>query len=134
MRSTATSTTGYKLGYARVPTLQPDEALQARRTAPGRLRPDLSDKASGKLESRPALDELLAQARPGRPQCGGQPPNRRRRRSRVGRAEEARSRLRRSGELCSQHDKLAVDSPTPDLSQSEPVHPGPSSRVSVTRF
>ncbi len=55
----------YKLGYARVSTLQQDEALQ--RDALRQVGCDrvFVDKASGKLESRPALDALLDQARPG---------------------------------------------------------------------
>ncbi len=54
-----------KLGYARVSTLQQDEALQ--RDALRQVGCDrvFVDKASGKLESRPALDALLDQARPG---------------------------------------------------------------------
>ncbi len=63
--SSATTTTFYRLGYARVSTLQQDEALQrdALQTAGGdRI---FVDKASGKLESRPAHDALLDQARPG---------------------------------------------------------------------
>lgn len=53
------------LGYARVSTLEQDEALQAdalRAAGCGRV---FVDKASGKLEHRPALDRLLEQLRPG---------------------------------------------------------------------
>lgn len=55
----------YKLGYARVWTLQQDEALQHDALHQAGCDRVFVDKASGKLESRPALDELLAQARPG---------------------------------------------------------------------
>ncbi len=63
--SSATATTHYRLGYARVSTLQQDEALQ--RDALHAVGCDriVVDKTSGKLESRPALDALLDQARPG---------------------------------------------------------------------
>lgn len=55
----------YKLGYARVSTLQQDEALQLDALRQAGCDRIFMDKASGKLESRPALDDLLAQARPG---------------------------------------------------------------------
>jgi len=56
---------GYKIGYARVSTLDQDEALQHDAlTAAGCAR-IFTDKASGKLEHRPALDALLGQLRPG---------------------------------------------------------------------
>lgn len=55
----------YKLGYARVSTLHQDEALQYDALQAAGCDRVFTDKASGKLESRPALDELLAQARPG---------------------------------------------------------------------
>ena len=55
----------YKLGYARVSTLDQDPTLQHDAlTAAGCARVFV-DKASGTLESRPALDDLLEQARPG---------------------------------------------------------------------
>ena len=53
------------LGYARVSTLEQDEALQVdalQRAGCGRI---FTDRASGKLEHRPQLDALLDQLRPG---------------------------------------------------------------------
>src|SRR6478735_3837147 len=53
------------LGYARVSTLEQDEALQLdalRAAGCGRV---FVDKASGKLAQRPQLDALLDQLRPG---------------------------------------------------------------------
>ncbi len=55
----------FKLGYARVSTLQQDEALQRDALQAAGCDRIFVDKASGKLESRPALDALLDQARPG---------------------------------------------------------------------
>ncbi len=55
----------FKIGYARVSTLQQDEALQLDALRAAGCDRIFVDKASGKLESRPALDDLLAQARPG---------------------------------------------------------------------
>ena len=55
----------YKIGYARVSTLQQDEALQRDALHAAGVDRIFVDKASGKLESRPALDDLLEQARPG---------------------------------------------------------------------
>jgi len=55
----------YKIGYARVSTLQQDEALQLDALHAAGCDRIFTDKASGKLESRPALDDLLSQARPG---------------------------------------------------------------------
>ncbi len=55
----------YKLGYARVSTSQQDEALQRDALTTAGCERIFVDKGSGKLESRPALDELLAQLRPG---------------------------------------------------------------------
>ncbi len=55
----------YKFGYARVSTLQQDEALQHDALRQAGCDRIFVDKASGKLESRPALDALLDQARPG---------------------------------------------------------------------
>ena len=55
----------YKIGYARVSTLQQDEALQLDALHEAGVDRIFVDKASGKLESRPALDDLLALARPG---------------------------------------------------------------------
>lgn len=54
-----------KIGYARVSTLQQDEALQLDALQAAGVDRVFIDKASGKLESRPALDDLLAHARPG---------------------------------------------------------------------
>jgi DNA invertase Pin-like site-specific DNA recombinase len=59
------SATHYRLGYARVSTLQQDEALQHDALHTAGCDRIFVDKASGKLEHRPALDDLLAQARPG---------------------------------------------------------------------
>jgi DNA invertase Pin-like site-specific DNA recombinase len=59
------SATGYRLGYARVSTLEQDPALQHDALLAAGCERIFVDKASGKLESRPALDELLEQARPG---------------------------------------------------------------------
>ena len=55
----------YKIGYARVSTLHQDEALQLDALRAAGVDRIFVDKASGKLESRPALDDLLGQARPG---------------------------------------------------------------------
>ena len=55
----------YRLGYARVSTLQQDEALQLDALRAAGVDRIFVDKVSGKLESRPALDDLLGQARPG---------------------------------------------------------------------
>jgi DNA invertase Pin-like site-specific DNA recombinase len=55
----------YKISYARVSTLQQDEALQQDALQAAGCQRVFVDKASGKLESRPALDDLLDQARPG---------------------------------------------------------------------
>ncbi len=55
----------YKLGYARVSTLDQDPALQHDALTAAGCDRIFVDKASGKLESRPALDDLLEQARPG---------------------------------------------------------------------
>ncbi len=55
----------YKLGYARVSTLDQDPALQHDALTAAGCDRIFVDKASGKLASRPALDDLLEQARPG---------------------------------------------------------------------
>ena len=55
----------YRLGYARVSTLQQHEALQHDALLAAGCQRIFVDKASGKLESRPALDDLLEQVRPG---------------------------------------------------------------------
>jgi len=55
----------YKFGYARVSTLEQDEALQHDALTAAGCERIFADKASGKLEHRPALDALLDQLRPG---------------------------------------------------------------------
>ena len=50
---------------ARVSTIQQDEALQHDALLAAGCQRVFVDKASGKLESRPALDDLLEQVRPG---------------------------------------------------------------------
>lgn len=49
----------FKLGYARVSTMQQAEALQLDALRDAGVDRIFVDKASGKLESRPALDDLL---------------------------------------------------------------------------
>ncbi len=61
----------YKIGYARVSALQQDEALQQDALQAAGCQRVFVDKASGKLESRPALDDLLDQARPVTPSWSG---------------------------------------------------------------
>ena len=56
---------GYRIGYARVSTLEQDEALQRDALAGAGCQRIFLDKASGKLEHRPALDTMLEQLRPG---------------------------------------------------------------------
>jgi DNA invertase Pin-like site-specific DNA recombinase len=63
--STANATTGLSFGYARVSTIEQNEDLQEDALKKAGCRRIFVDKASGKLEHRPALDELLAQLRPG---------------------------------------------------------------------
>lgn len=63
--STATNSVGYRFGYARVSTLEQDEALQRDALVAAGCQRILVEKASGKLEQRPALEELLGQLRPG---------------------------------------------------------------------
>jgi DNA invertase Pin-like site-specific DNA recombinase len=60
-----TSSATLRLGYARVSTLDQDESLQLDALNAAGCARLFVDKASGKLASRPALDDLLAQARPG---------------------------------------------------------------------
>jgi DNA invertase Pin-like site-specific DNA recombinase len=55
----------YKLGYARVSTLDQDPSLQHDALTAAGCDRIFIDKASGKLASRPALDDLLQQLRPG---------------------------------------------------------------------
>ena len=56
---------GYRLGYARVSSLEQNEALQRDALDTAGCDRIFEDKASGKLEHRPALDNLLEQMRPG---------------------------------------------------------------------
>lgn len=63
--SSATNGGGLRLGYARVSTLEQDEALQRDALEAAGCTRMFVDKASGKLEHRPALDELLGHARAG---------------------------------------------------------------------
>jgi DNA invertase Pin-like site-specific DNA recombinase len=56
---------GYRIGYARVSTLEQDEALQHDALTAAGCQRIFVDKASGKLEHRPALDAMLEQLRPG---------------------------------------------------------------------
>jgi DNA invertase Pin-like site-specific DNA recombinase len=53
------------LGYARVSTLEQDEALQVDALRSAGCARVFVDKTSGKLEHRPALDQLVDQLRPG---------------------------------------------------------------------
>ena len=53
------------LGYARVSTIAQDEALQVDALQAAGSDRIFIDKASGRLAERPALDQLLAQLRPG---------------------------------------------------------------------
>jgi DNA invertase Pin-like site-specific DNA recombinase len=55
----------YRIGYARVSTLEQDEALQHDALTAAGCERVFVDKASGKLEHRPALDAMLEQLRPG---------------------------------------------------------------------
>lgn len=56
---------GYRLGYARVSTLEQDEALQLDALKAAGCDKVYVDKASGTLERRPALDLMLNQLRAG---------------------------------------------------------------------
>lgn len=56
---------GFSFGYARVSTLLQDEGLQNDALVAAGCQRVFVDKASGKLEHRPALDAMLAQLRPG---------------------------------------------------------------------
>ncbi len=60
-----TSFTGMTLGYARVSTLQQDEALQRDALIEAGCDRIFVDKASGKLGPRPGLDSMLEQVRRG---------------------------------------------------------------------
>ncbi len=59
------SMSNYMIGYARVSTLDQDPALQQDALLAAGCDRIFLDKASGKLESRRGLDDLLDQARPG---------------------------------------------------------------------
>ena len=63
--TTATKQGAMRFGYARVSTLDQDEALQLDALKAAGVDRVFTDKASGALESRPALDELLGQLRAG---------------------------------------------------------------------
>ncbi|MGO4598514.1 recombinase family protein [Terrabacter sp. 2RAF25] len=63
--SSETPTADYLVGYARVSTLEQDAALQRDALHAAGCQRIFTDKASGKLEHRPALDEMLDQLRPG---------------------------------------------------------------------
>ncbi|KRF44599.1 hypothetical protein ASH01_11445 [Terrabacter sp. Soil811] len=63
--STATSIPGYFVGYARVSTFEQDAALQQDALAAAGCQSIFTDKVSGKLEHRPALDATFGQLRPG---------------------------------------------------------------------
>ncbi|NYG07781.1 DNA invertase Pin-like site-specific DNA recombinase [Phycicoccus badiiscoriae] len=56
---------GYRIGYARVSTLEQDEALQHDALTRAGCHRIFTDKASGKLAQRPALDAMSEQLRPG---------------------------------------------------------------------
>lgn len=56
---------GHLLGYARVSTSDQDAALQIDALAAAGCYRIFTDRASGSLESRPELDKLLDQIRPG---------------------------------------------------------------------
>jgi hypothetical protein len=55
----------YLIGFARVSTLEQDEGLQRDALAAVGCKQLFVDKASGSLDSRPALDAMLDQLRPG---------------------------------------------------------------------
>ena len=59
------TTTGMVMGYARVSTLEQDESLQRDALTAAGCQRIFIDKASGRLESRPALDAMLEQLRAG---------------------------------------------------------------------
>lgn len=60
-----TTATGYKVGYARVSTIEQDEALQRDALDAAGCERVFVDRASGKLAHRPALDSMLEQLRSG---------------------------------------------------------------------
>src|SRR6476646_2075752 len=55
---------GMTLGYARVSTLEQDESLQHDALTAAGCQRIVIDKASGRLESRPAMDAMLEHLRP----------------------------------------------------------------------
>jgi DNA invertase Pin-like site-specific DNA recombinase len=59
----STAPKGYRIGYARVSTLEQDEALQRDALTAAGCERIFVDKASGKLDRRPGLDALLEQLR-----------------------------------------------------------------------
>jgi hypothetical protein len=59
------TTAGMIMGYARVSTLEQDESLQRDALNAAGCERIFVDKASGKLASRPALDQMLEQLRAG---------------------------------------------------------------------
>jgi DNA invertase Pin-like site-specific DNA recombinase len=59
------STSSYRFGYARVSTLDQDEALQHDALMAAGCHRVFVDRVSGKFEHRPALDATLGQLRPG---------------------------------------------------------------------
>jgi DNA invertase Pin-like site-specific DNA recombinase len=65
MTSSAMPSHGFKIGYARVSTLEQDESLQLDALKAAGCDKVFTDKASGKLTERPALDALLEQLRQG---------------------------------------------------------------------
>src|SRR4051794_19944128 len=65
MSNETNASTGYLLGYARVSTLEQDESLQCDALSAAGCQRVFVDKASGKLERRPALDAMLEQLRAG---------------------------------------------------------------------
>lgn len=63
--SSETPSAGYLVGYARVSTLEQNAALQRDALEAAGCQRIFTDKASGKLEHRPALDAMLDQLRSG---------------------------------------------------------------------
>jgi DNA invertase Pin-like site-specific DNA recombinase len=59
------SNPNYRVGYARVSTLDQDDAMQRDALAAAGCERVFVDKASGKLDHRPGLDSMLEQLRPG---------------------------------------------------------------------
>ena len=63
--STETSSTGLRFGYARVSTIEQNEDLQQDALRAAGCERVFVDKASGKLQHRPGLDQLLEHVRAG---------------------------------------------------------------------